>query len=197
MRNLIFPKRSSSLTGSTPKFRNCITDVNLSLVITDLKSFDTIDPETNKTCMFAWKQAPYVKLILETASCLWQLYIFKCLKHFSFSGVREEFKTFLAYAFDLVTSSFKSWLVMNKLKKNNGLSVAVTSIFIPLFSLNWNIFKTGLALDQLSFELPLFSSPSLELSSARLLYYLLHQNLDLLDFIICPRWVITWKVTII
>ena len=147
--------------------------------------------------MFAWKQAPYVKLILETASCLWKLHIFKCLKHISFSGGREEFITFWAYAFDLVTSSFKSWSVMNKLKNNNGLSAAATSIFIPLFSLNWNTFKTGLALDQLSFELPLFSSPSLDLSSARLLYYLLHQNLDLLDSIICTRWVITWKVTII
>ena len=33
-----FPEKSSSLTGSSPKFRNRIIDLNLSLVITDLKS---------------------------------------------------------------------------------------------------------------------------------------------------------------
>ena len=77
---------------------------------------------------------------------------------------------------------------MNKLKKNSGLSSAATSIFIPLFSLNYNTFKTGLAFEQLSFELSLFSSPSLELSSARLLYYLLHQSLDLLDLSFALDW---------
>ena len=40
----------------------------------------------------------------------------------------------------------------------------------------------------MSFELSLFSSPSLELSSARLLYYLLHQSLDLLDLSFALDW---------
>ena len=150
---LIFPKPSSSLTGSSPKCRNCITNVNLSLVIIDLKSlFYPINPKTNKTCMLAWQQVPDF--------CDNFLFLLKGW---------EEFITFWAYAFDLVTSPFKGWSIANELEKNNRLSSAGTSIFIPSFWLNSNMYKTGSALDQLLFELPLLSSPSLELSSAKLL----------------------------
>ena len=119
--------------------------------------------------MLAWQQVPYVKTIIETTSFLWQLHLSKCLNTFSSQSLRRVYITFWAYAFDLVTSSFKNWLVTNKLKKNNGLSSAGTSIIIPSFLLNWNTFKTGSALDQLSFDLSLLSSPLLELSSAGLL----------------------------
>ena len=123
--------------------------------------------------MLAWQQVSYVKLILGTASFLWQLHLSKCLIHFFFSKV--EFMTFWAYAFDLITSLFKSWSVTNKLKKNNGLLSAGTSIFIPSFSLKWNPFKTRSAPEHLSFELPLLSSPSLELSSGRLLLFIVSE----------------------
>ena len=119
--------------------------------------------------MLAWQQVPHVKTIIKTASFLWQLYLSKCFNNFSSQRLRRVYITFWAYAFDLVTSFFKSWLVTNKLKKNNGLSSAGTSIIIPSFSLNWNTFKTGSTLDQLSFGLSLLSSPLLELSPAGLL----------------------------
>ena len=122
MRNLIFPKPSSSLTGSSPKCRNCITNVNLSLVIIDLRSwFYTINPKTNKTCMLAWQQVPDF--------CNSFIFLLKGW---------EEFMTFWAYAFDLVTSPFKGWSIANELEKNNRLSSAGTSIFIPSFWLNSN-----------------------------------------------------------
>ena len=89
---------------------------------------------------------------------------------------REKLVTFWAYEFEFVTSSLKSWSTTNKLKKSNRLSSAEALIFITLFSLKWNISKTGSALDQLLFELPLLSSPSLELSSARLLLSIVSES---------------------
>ena len=105
----------------------------------------------------------------------------------------EEFLTFLAYVFDLVTTSFKIWSVTSKLKRNNEQGHQ----FSFLYS-HWT--GTPLKQDQqlTSCHLNYHCFYHLHLSyHLQGYYYLLYQNLDLLDFRHCTRWVIAWKATII
>ena len=104
----------------------------------------------------------------------------------------EEFLTFLANVFDLVGTSFKSWSVTNKLKRNNEQRHQFSF-------LHSHCTGTPLKQDQLLTSCHFNYHCSYRLHFSYHLqgyYYLLYQNPIYWIFVICTKWVITWKVTI-
>ena len=104
---------------------------------------------------------------------------FQVFKTFFLLKVREDFITFLAYVFHLVTSSFKSLSVTNKLKKNDKLSsYQIINYYSFIF-----IIGTPSKQDQHWTNLNYHCFHYIHLSYyLQNYYYLLYQNLDLLDF---------------
>ena len=123
--------------------------------------------------------------------------VFKAL--FLLKG-REEFITFWAYAFDLVTRSFESWSVTNKLKKNISLPSADYHQQGHQFSFlhfHWN----GTPLNSIStwpvviwITIAFVTFTWVIICKVTIIYCI--RTLIYWIFVICTRWVITWKVAI-